>query len=80
MGSEMCIRDRERAINKLQSNEKYEDIKALLYREEGEESSKDAASEGKVSSDDAEVQELSRGLSKLEVLPQKESKKPSKRD
>ena len=71
---------RERAINKLQSNEKYEDIKALLYREEGEESSKDAASEGKVSSDDAEVQELSRGLSKLEVLPQKESKKPSKRD
>lgn len=74
---------RERAINKLQSNEKYEDIKALLYREEGEELSKDAASEGKESSDDAEVGELSTNLSnrlRLEVSPQKESKKPSKRD
>ena len=71
---------REDAINKLKSNEKYEDIKALFYGEEAEESSADAASEGKVSSYDAEVRELSRVLSKLEVLPQKESKKPSKRD
>ena len=71
---------REYAINTLKLNEKYEDIKALFYGEEGEESSKDAASEGKESSDDAQVRELSRVLSKLEVLPQKESKKPSKRD
>ena len=73
---------RKSAINKLQSNEKYEDIKALFCGEEGEESSEDTASEGKESSDDAEVQELSRGLSnrlRFEVSPQKESKKPSKR-
>ena len=56
---------RKRVINKLQSNEKYEDIKALLYREEGEESSEDAASEGEESSDDAEVRELSRGVRNL---------------
>ena len=42
---------REYAINKLKSNEKYEDIKALFYGEEGEESSKDAASKGEVSVD-----------------------------
>ena len=52
------------AINKLQSNEKYEDIRALFCGEEGEESSKDAASRGKESSDVAEVRELSKGFSK----------------
>ena len=56
---------RQSAIKELQSNEKYKDIKALLYREEGEESSEDAASEGEESSDDAEVRELSRGVRNL---------------
>ena len=68
---------RQCAINKLQIKEKYEDIKALFYAEEGEESSKDAASQSKESSDDAEGQELSKNFSKSvneKVLPSKEDK------
>ena len=73
---------------------KLEDLKELFHVEEDkkspedttsrdEKSSKDAASQGKESSDDAEVRELSRVLSnrlRLEVSPQKESKKPSNKD
>ena len=67
--------ERRCAINKLKIKEKYEDIKALFYGEEGEESSKDAASQSKESSDDAEGQELSKNFSKsvnVKVLPSKE--------
>ena len=67
----------------LKENEKYEDIKALFYGEEDKESFEDAASEGKESSEDAEVRELSKGFSKglkLSGLLSKKSKKSSKKD
>ena len=62
---------RECAINELESNEKYEDIKALFYGEDGEESPSDAGSQDNESSEDDEVRELAQRFGKVKVYHQK---------